>query len=77
MLDSLDHADTNPGKVISLNGAAFQMTEVEWSQVKRWIKERKQEAAMRWWASEFSIPFERAVGVINRVQIGIEYGHLT
>ncbi len=64
-------------KVVRVGEAYFHMTTPEWEQVKTWIAERQQERAMRWWAEQFELPFAQAVGVINRVQVAIQYAGLT
>ena len=50
------------------------MTAEEWLNVKTLINTKRQEKAMRWWAVQFEIPFAQAVGIINRIQIVLQYG---
>ena len=65
-----------PPKVITVGDKQFHMTGAEWQQVKDWIDAKQQERAMRWWATQFDMPFASAVAVINRVQIAIQFGGL-
>lgn len=64
-------------KEITFDGDSFYMTENEWSQVKQWIADKTQERAMRWWAEQFEVSRHKAAGIINRIQIGIQFGSLT
>ena len=62
--------------VLDLSGKTFVMTPREYDQLGQWIAAKQQEQAMRWWASQFSTPFETAVGIVNRLQIAQQYGGL-
>ncbi len=75
--EDLPEALRGDTKVIRVGASEFHMTTVEWEQVKTWIAERQQERAMRWWAEQFEMPFAQAVGIINRVQVAIQYAGLT
>jgi hypothetical protein len=59
--------------VLQLGTAEFDMTTKEWVQLKTFISEGKQEQAMRWWADRYSTPFSKAVGIINRIQVCVEF----